>query len=55
MTEFNRAEMLIIKAVFEGECSATRLVEGGDYAYVCWNFGLTKEEMEAFFDKILEG
>jgi len=49
---FSAAEMRVLRAVFRGDCSSPRLAEGGDYAYECWNEGMTCEEVDAFLAKL---
>lgn len=51
-TKFDEREMKLIRAVFSGDVDATKLFEGGDYAYSTWNFGLSHEEMNAFLGKV---
>lgn len=49
---FDKREMSILRTIFAGECSATYLLEGGDYTYSIWNQGLTRDEMDAFLEKV---
>jgi hypothetical protein len=52
MTTFNMREMQIINAIVEGDCAGSRMTEGGDYTYRCWNNGLSQDEMDEFLRKL---
>lgn len=51
-TSFDKREMAILRTIFAGECSPIHLQEGGDYTYSIWNQGLSRDEMDAFLEKV---